>query len=439
MINDVIEKLNSVGHEGYLVGGAVRNMLMGVEPHDYDITTTATPDEMLAAFEGERLYTVGKAHGTIAVLSGGQKIEVTTMRSDGEYSDFRRPDSVCFTRELKTDLERRDFTMNALALDKNGVPIDYFDGAADIKNKIIRAVGNPETRFKEDALRILRALRFASQLGFEIEGETKKALFSQKELLKKIARERIADEFSRIVCGEKAGAVILEYSEILAQFVPEILECQGFLQKSEYHKYDVLEHICHSIDAIRNDKVLRLTMFFHDIGKPFSFQEEGERRHFKGHAARSRDIAARVLKQLCFDNATTALVLFLIKEHDTRITPEQLNKKSVRRMLSKFTYEKFALLCEVHAADDMAKADSIKDRVWVYERALEIARVIVADGECLSIDDLAINGHDIIACGYSGKTVGHIKKRLLFEIVENNLENKKNLLLKFIDINRNLW
>ncbi|MDR1754003.1 MAG: HD domain-containing protein [Eubacterium sp.] len=438
-VKEIIKKLNNTDFKAYIVGGAVRNILTGITPLDFDLTTDALPDQIMTIFKDYPLYTVGKKHGTIAIILNDQKFEITTMRTDGEYTDFRHPKSVMFTKDLKSDLSRRDFTMNAMAMSLDGEVIDYFGGLTDLKNKILRAVGKPESRFKEDPLRILRALRFASEYGLTIDDKSRNALFFYKNLLNKIAPERISEEFSKTVCGKFAGQVILEYNEIISVFIPEITACRGFLQKSKYHKYDILEHICKSIDAVKPEKALRLTMFFHDIGKPFSFQEKNDTRHFKGHAEQSFIIAKRVFKRLRYDSKTTNTTLFLIKFHDYLSAKKQLTKKSVQRMMLKFGYNRLKMLCEIHKADDSAKADFVKERVAYYEKILNIAKEISDSGECYTLKNLAVNGHDIISLGFEGKTVGKIKNRLLYEVIENNLPNNKDILKNFIDKNRNMW
>ena len=327
----VINALMASGFEAYAVGGCVRNALMGLTPHDWDICTSAKPEEMLQVFKEYETLDFGLKHGTLAVMVEGELFEVTTYRVDGVYSDNRHPESVTFTDNLTLDLSRRDFTCNAMAYNGTDGIIDPFGGAEDLKNNLLRCVGDPDRRFHEDALRILRALRFASAYGFKIEEATSKSVHSCAELLNNVAAERIRDELIGILIGKNALAILSDYRDVFAVFVPELIETFDFPQRTKHHVYDVWQHIVHSIAAVEQNDVLRMTMLLHDLGKPRACTtDKNGCNHFKGHQQISAELAEDILKRLRFPNDFSETCLKLILWHDVRYSG---SKKQIKRLL----------------------------------------------------------------------------------------------------------
>jgi len=420
--------LEKAGFEGYMTGGCVRDYVMGMSPKDYDITTSALPEETKAVFSEFNVIETGIKHGTVTVLIEGMPLEITTYRTEGEYLDSRHPSSVAFTRSLKEDAERRDFTMNAMACDVRGNLCDFFDGCEDISAKVIRCVGNPNERFQEDALRIMRALRFSSVLGFEIEKSTSDAAFRHKELLKKISMERIQTEFIKLICGKDAKRVILEYTDILGVVIPELLEMKGFKQRNVHHIYDVLEHCAVAVENVTEEPVLRLAALLHDAGKPevFTVDEDGTG-HFYGHSAVSEKKAEEIMNRLKFDNNTKEQVLKLVKYHDVLI---ELSEKSVKRMLSKVGTELYYKLIELKRADNMAQNPVYRDRQKYCDELERIATKVIQDESCFDLKDLAVNGHDLIEAGIpAGKEIGRILNLLLYDVIDSKVENEKEKLI----------
>ena len=330
----IIQELEKCGHEAYMVGGCVRDSVLGRKPHDYDICTSATPDEILKAFPNEEIIPTGLQHGTITILINKEPFEVTTYRIDGDYSDNRRPDNVTFTKNLVEDLRRRDFTINAMAYNPKTGLIDPFNGMEDIKYKKIRCVGSAEDRFNEDALRILRAIRFEAQLGFAGFPETMFEIDRQYERLKNISVERINSEFCKIVASNQFCVELVLYPDVFSLFIPELKDMIGFQQDNPYHAYDVFDHTVHAIEKCESDDlIVRLAVFFHDFGKPHSYQDgEDGIRHFKGHGKVSSDITDTIMKRLRFDNETRNNVVELVYYHDATF---DVGKNYVNRWLNK--------------------------------------------------------------------------------------------------------
>ncbi len=425
-VNVILEKLNNSGFEAFAVGGCVRDSLLGIEPKDYDVTTNATPEQIKECFCDFRTIDTGIEFGTVTVISDGYPIEVTTYRIDGEYNDNRRPDSVEFTSQLSEDLRRRDFTINAMAFNEKTGIIDLYGGKADLADGIIRAIGNPVERFNEDGLRIMRALRFASCYNFSIESETAAAVHGQAYLLENIAKERIAIEFNKFICGN-CEAALREYHDVFSVLIPEIKKCVGFEQRTKYHNRDVYEHIIATVSAIEPVKYLRLAMLLHDIGKPdyFTIDEKGQG-HFKGHAVGSCEIAEKFLKTYKYDNETTRKVIELIKYHDIVI---ENNERQIKRYLNRFGEEIFLDILAVHIADDIGKSPSFQQRIEVYNRVREAIKRIIKEKECFSLVNLAVNGNDIMELGYKGKAVGDILRYLLEKVIDGDFPNKKDILI----------
>ncbi len=430
--NKALNILKRNGYEAYLVGGCIRDLVMGVIPKDWDITTNALPDDIIQSFEKYRVLPTGIKHGTVTVVVDELPIEITTYRAEGIYSDGRRPDEVQFVSDLKQDLSRRDFTMNALAYDGYKI-IDYFNGQHDIKNKVIRCIGDPNKRFKEDALRILRALRFASVLCFNMEEHTKMAMFKNKALLGQISYERIYSEFNRILIGKNVTEVLEDYKEIIAVFISEIESTFSFDQNSPYHDLDVWQHTLKAIKHSKPDLIVRLTLFFHDIGKPQCYTIDDDKiGHFYGHEACSVDIAEKVLRRLKYDIKTIEKVKLLIKYHDLKIEPTE---KSIKRALNKIGEDLFPTLLKVKAGDAVAHCSPHAERCM--DEISEIKKIyqkILSDNQCFSLKDLAINGHDLIELGFKeGSEIGEIMNDLLEGVIDGNIQNNKDILLKFTE------
>jgi len=427
--------LQEAGYKAYFVGGCIRDRLIGRTLTDWDITTSARPEQVVELFEGHGYETldIGQKYGTVTVCDNLDFYEVTTFRRDGVYADGRHPDSVEYADDIITDLARRDFTMNAIAWNPDEGFIDPFGGRQDIKAKIIRCVGDPDKRFKEDALRIFRTIRFASTLGFMIDPETLAAARANLDRLQDyVSAERKRAELYKLLEGEKARRVLLEYSDILAAVIPEIVPCIGFEQHNPYHVFNVWEHIATSVqNAGLGDErhVVHLTMLLHDIGKPYCFQmgEDG-RGHFHGHGKVSAKIAKEVLTRLRFEKMTTDAVVQLIEYHDQFIEP---NKKAVRRLLSKLGYIQFYRLMEVREADieaqDLSKAQPRLDKVKLLRK---MAKEIKASNNCISMKDMAVNGYDLINLGYKpGPKLGDALNKLFDKVLDHPWLNHRIPLL----------
>lgn len=429
-VRGIISAFEENGFEAYAVGGCVRDALLGRNPGDYDIASSALPEETKRIFAGEKIIGTGIKHGTLTLFRNGKPFEITTFRVESEYRDHRRPEKVAFTKSLREDLSRRDFTVNAMAFSERTGIIDPFGGAEDLEKGIIRAVGEPEKRFGEDALRIMRALRFAAVLGFEIEEKTAEAAFGKKELLRDISRERISAELSKLLCGKDAGRILLENPEIFSVFIPEILPLRGFNQRHFRHDRDVLGHIAAVIDASPQKPEVRLAALFHDIAKPecFSVDDEGTG-HFYGHAVRGAEIAEEVLRRLRFDNKTTEKVALLVRHHEDRFPPE---KKAVRRLLGKIGWEAFEDLLSLMEADEAGKRKEFSLPAESFAEYRRIAGEILREGECFSLRELALSGDDLIAAGFvPGRRIGEILGILLEKVTGEELPNEREALLRF--------
>ena len=428
-VREILARLEGAGYEAWCVGGAVRDLLLGREPGDWDVAASAPPEAVLALFAPRALPT-GLRHGTVTVkTSGGAGVEVTTYRRDGAYLDNRHPDHVEFTSSLAEDLSRRDFTVNAIALDRRGNLSDPFGGREDLSRRVLRAVGRAEDRFGEDALRILRCLRFASRLGFAIDPDTAGALRSRAHLLRRIAPERIQAELTGLLCGDNVLDVLLDYPDVLGVFLPEILPCVGFDQRSVYHCYNVWEHTARAAAAVRPEPVLRYTMLLHDLGKPdaFTLGEDG-RGHFYGHWRRSAEKAADILDRLRFDSRSRRTILTLVERHDCQLL---LSEKAVRRSLARYGEETLRLLLEVKRADNLAQAEAYRDRQGLIVRWEELLDRVLAQDSCFSLRQLAVKGNDLTELGLSGPAVGRALHTLLELVIEEELPNDRGSLLKY--------
>lgn len=430
----ILQTLNSAGHEAYLVGGCVRDLLRGVEPHDWDICTSALPEETEQCFAGQRVIETGLKHGTVTVLVGGEPYEITTYRTEGPYSDSRRPDYVRFVPNLEQDLARRDFTMNAIAMDLDGSLRDSFGGAEDIKAGLIRCVGEPDQRFQEDGLRVMRALRFAAVLGYGIEERTARAVHENRAMLDRVAAERINAELCKLLVGQKAGDVLRQYPDVFCQFWPKLDPLVTLEQNNPWHCWGGWEHIIHAVEAAPADVTLRLTMLLHDIGKPAcKFTDEQGIDHFYGHPAVSAQMADEMLRALKFDNKTQERVLLLVERHDIQMPPRS---QVIRRWLNRLGLEAFFQLLEVKRADNMGQApEKVKNRLTELDEIRAKAERILAERQCLTLKDLAVDGRDVIAAGIEpGPEVGRVLEELLERVLDDGIPNNREMLLKLIDI-----
>lgn len=426
----VLYALNKEGFEAHFVGGCVRDMLRDVKPHDWDICTNATPDEMKKAFARFNVIETGIKHGTLTVLLGADSFEVTTYRTDGVYSDGRHPDSVTFTKNLKDDLARRDFTMNAIAIGEDGKLFDPFNGASDIKRHVIRCVGNAKDRFSEDKLRILRALRFSSVMGYSIASETAEAIHECcGGMTAQLSAERISAELLKLIQGRNAAKVMLQFSDVVREIIPELGRCMGFQQNNPNHIYDVWQHTLMAMRNAPNNKYVRLTLLLHDIGKPLCYQEdEIYVGHFPGHGKISAKIAEEVLTRLRLDTKTVKCITLLVKNHD-RVIEER--KPAVRKLLNQIGGEQFELLMQVREADVLAQdLRKVRERLDKVDHLRTLRAEIEQEADCLSIKDLAIDGNDLIRLGYKGPAIGKKLQELLLAVLDNPEQNTKEELLQ---------
>ncbi len=428
-VNAIIGTLQEHGYEAYAVGGCVRDSVLGRVPDDWDITTSATPMQTKALFA--RTFDTGIEHGTVTVLLDKDAFEVTTYRVDGKYKDSRHPSEVTFTRSLKEDLLRRDFTINAMAYNDTEGLVDIFGGMEDLKNKTIRCVGNAMERFGEDALRILRALRFAAQLGFEIEEETRAGIVELAPTLANISAERIQVELIKLLISPNSGMIRTVYElGVTKVFLPEFDVMMETGQETPHHMYTVGEHTIKALELIRADKILRLTMLLHDIAKPMvKTVDANGRAHFKTHDVKGIEVAKDILHRLKFDNDTIGKVSKLIQYHDYRMPAEP---KRVRKAMNKIGKELFPYYLEVRTADTLAQSMYLREEKMQNLYDIEKCyREILEKDECVSLKDLAITGNDLIAAGMKpGKEIGLILNRLLEMVIENPELNTKEALLK---------
>lgn len=427
-VRRVLTRLEGAGYEAWCVGGAVRDALLGREPGDWDVTTDALPEQVMALFGPSALPT-GLKHGTVTV-GGGRGVEVTTYRVDGTYSDHRRPDAVAFTRRLEEDLARRDFTVNAMALSLRGELRDPFGGQADLEKGVLRAVGDPRRRLEEDALRILRGLRFASKLGFSLEPDTAEAMGEKAPLLRKIAPERLRTELEGLLLGDHAARVLLEWPKVLGVFLPEVLPAVGLDQRTPYHCYDVWEHTARSVEASPPDPVVRWTMLLHDLGKPDTFTvDEAGTGHFYGHGRESARHASDVMDRLRFDNQRRRDVLLLVERHDCALP---LTEKAVRRNLAKYGEVHLRRLLAVKRADNLAQAPACRDRQTLLDQWEALLDAVLASEDCFSLKKLAVKGNDLTALGLSGPAVGRALDALLDLVMDEALPNRREALLDYV-------
>lgn len=430
-VNTIIITLHNAGFEAYVVGGCVRDSILGRQPEDWDITTSATPGETKALFE--KTFDTGIKHGTVTILLDREGFEVTTYRIDGKYEDNRHPKEVTFTRSLKEDLLRRDFTINAMAYNEKEGLVDIFGGLTDLKEKRIRCVGDAKQRFLEDALRILRGIRFAAQLGFSIEDETRAGMRELAPTLRKISAERIQAELIKMLVSDRPGLLLEAYElGITAQFLPEFDRLMKTEQETPHHMYNVGEHTIHAIENVRADKILRITMLLHDMGKPaLKTMDVSGRAHFKKHAFESEKIAGNVLRRLRFDNDTLRKVTRLVYYHDYRMPAEAEN---VRRAVNRIGEDLFSYYMEVRRADVLAQSMYRREeKIRNLDEIEELYSDIVKKEQCVSLKKLAVTGKDLIEAGMEpGKEIGKKLNELLELVIEKPELNTKKELLKFL-------
>ena len=431
-VKEIIETLQEHGYDAYAVGGCVRDSLLHSSPADWDITTSAKPMEVKSLFR--RTVDTGLVHGTVTVMLGREGFEVTTYRIDGEYEDSRHPKEVVFTGELREDLRRRDFTLNAMAYNDREGLVDAFGGIRDLEQGIIRCVGDPYERFTEDALRILRAVRFAAQLGFSIEERTKKAAQELAPTLAKISAERIATELTKLLVSKNPHLLKTAWEAGITKVVlPEFDAMMETPQNTPHHCLSVGEHTLKSLEYVDADKILRFTMLLHDTGKPASrTTDENGRDHFKGHSTGSEKTARNVLRRLKLDNDTIQKVTKLVYWHDYRPEP---NAKAVRRALNKVGEDLFPLLLKVQYADTMAQSEYRREeKLERIRKVEEIYRGVLERKECVSVKTLAVNGRDLIEAGMKpGPEIGGMLNRLLEEVLEEPEINEKGRLMGIVE------
>lgn len=426
----VMDTVRKNGFEIYLVGGFVRDSVMGKKADDADFTTNATPDEMLRIFKDFRTLTTGIKHGTITVIINHKPFEITTYRTEKGYSDCRHPDEIAFAERIEDDLSRRDFTVNSIAYNPEKGFVDPYGGMADIEKRVIRCVGEPQKRFTEDALRIMRALRFCSVLSFSIDEETEKAIFNCRNLLSNISKERIFAELSKLLCGSNVREVLSKYSEILSVVIPEIKDMKGFEQHNFHHIYDVLEHTAVVVENAPSLPYLRFAALFHDCGKPdcFSVDKNGVG-HFYSHASISARKVDEALTRLRCDYKTREMVVKLIKLHDA---PIEENEVVIKKKLSKYGEDLFFDLIKLKRADTLGLAPEFHCRDSHFDNLEAIARKLLSEKPCFSLKDLAINGNDLAELGFKGREIGEKLKLLLNAVIENKVSNTKYDLISYL-------
>lgn len=422
-VENCISALEAQGFAAYAVGGCVRDALLGLTPHDYDLCTAARPEQIKAIFAGHNLVLAGEKHGTVGVVTQGEVVEITTFRQEGDYLDNRHPERVDFVTDVTQDLARRDFTVNAMAYSPSRGFADPFGGRQDLARKVLRAVGEPAQRFREDSLRILRGVRFAVRFGLETEEATGRAMEELAPLMDNLARERVMDELCKLLPAVQAEDLV-RYAPIVCQVIPELAATVGFQQRNPHHIYDVYTHTAHVVAAVPPQLPLRWAALLHDVGKPdtFTLDDQGLG-HFYGHGAQSARMADAILRRLKASNDLRERVVTLVEQHMTRLPAD---KKQLRRWLSRLGEEMLWDLLDLQAADFGGKG------VEASEDQAEIRRLlaeILAEESCLGLKDLAVNGRDLMALGYVGPEIGRMLQRLLERVLDEQIPNDKAALL----------
>lgn len=437
-VKNIINELNKNNFEAFAVGGCVRDSLLGIIPNDWDICTDATPAQIIKCFNNYKTFDSGIKHGTVSVVINNEVFEVTTYRIDGNYTDNRRPDSVQFTKDILTDLARRDFTVNAMAYNEKKGLVDPFFGRFDLKNKIIKCVNDPDTRFNEDALRILRALRFASVYNFKIEKETAAAVHKNAELLSHIASERITSEFNKLLCGNGAESILNDYRDVVAVFIPEIIPTFDYEQHTKHHNRDLWHHTTCSVASVENSPLLRMTMLLHDLGKPRACKcDDNGTCHYKPHPKYSAETAEKILTRLKYPADFIKTCVTLIKFHDVRFDG---SKHRLRHVMNAIGSKNVELLLKIQRADITAQSEyKHAEKLEKLDRACESYNQILYDNDCFTLKQLNINGNDIKNIGVAqGNKIGKMLKMLLSLVMEDKLENEKSALIKKAEEIKNL-
>ena len=427
-IQNCIDLLEAAGFAAYAVGGCVRDACLGRNPHDYDLCTGALPAQTEAVFRDFRLVLAGEKHGTVTVITEDGPVEITTFRTEGGYRDNRHPDWVKFVPDIQGDLARRDFTVNAMAYSPTRGFADPFGGREDLRNHVLRAVGDPEARFREDSLRILRGVRFAARFGLTPEEHTMQAMLSQAGLMENLARERVFEELCKLLLVAKAED-ITRFAPILAAVIPELAPMIGFDQRSPHHAYDLITHTAHVVEGVPPTLPLRWAALLHDTGKVKTFTLDATGRgHFYGHAKDSAAIADDILRRLKAPTALREEVVPLIGRHMTRLQPD---RKLLRRQVSKYGFSMVEAQLALQQADMGSKGTVEDDGSAVFAEVRQLLADLKAEDACLSLKDLAVNGNDLMALGFQGRAIGACLNRLLELVVEERLPNKKEALLAF--------
>ena len=423
-----IDALEQGGFAAYAVGGCVRDSLLGLTPQDYDLCTDALPEQTEAVFAHRKLVLAGKKHGTIGVVTGGGVVEITTFRTEGGYQDNRHPDWVRFVPEVRDDLARRDFTVNAMAYSPTRGFADPFGGREDLKNHILRAVGDPAARFREDSLRILRGARFAAKYRLTPDSATEEAMFALAPLMENLARERVFDELCKLILAADASD-LLRFSPVLGSVIPELAPTFGFDQRSPHHAFDLFTHIANVTAAVPATLELRWAALLHDVGKipAFTLDENG-RGHFYGHAQHSAAMAEEILRRLKAPTALRETVVFLVDKHMTRLEP---TPRSVRRWLSRLGPDDLEMLLQLQEADMGSKGTGKEEEKAQFAQLRQVVAQVMAEDACLTLKDLAVNGHDLMALGLEGRAIGVCLSRLLDRVMDEQLPNEKDALLNY--------
>ena len=426
----VLERLEQHGFESWFVGGVVRDLLRGAEAHDSDLASAATPQDVIAAFPDDPVLTTGARHGTVTVVVDHVPVEVTTFRTETTYADSRHPDEVRFASKLEDDLSRRDFTVNAMALHPTRGLVDLFGGREDLRRGVIRCVGDPAERFREDALRILRALRFASKLSFCLDAATADAARRGKGSLSLLSRERVQSECTGLLCGENVRQVIVSYYDILSQPFPFLSAMAGFDQHNEHHCFDLLGHTAAVVGAIAPVPRLRLAALLHDCEKPacFSLDADGVG-HFYSHASRGAKTAETLLRGLKYDNATLARVPLLVKWHDA---PLEETPRMLKRRLNQMGEDALRDLLALQRADTLGLAPRYHDRLAHFDRLEAMLDEVLAQDACFSVKKLAVSGNDLKELGLRGREIGQAQRRLVDAVIDEKVKNEKDALLAYL-------
>ena len=424
-----LNALEEAGFAAFVVGGCVRDACLGLVPQDFDMCTSALPEQTEAVFADRKLVLAGKKHGTVGVVTEEGVVEITTFRTEGAYRDNRHPDWVEFVPDVEKDLARRDFSVNAMAYSPKRGFADPFGGREDLKNHILRAVGDPERRFREDSLRILRGVRFAVRYGLAVEAETEAAMLTQAPLMDNLARERVFEELCKLLPLVNAQDLI-RFAPVLAAVIPELGPTIGFDQRSPHHAYDLFTHIAHVTAGVSSDLTLRWAALLHDVGKiPTFTTDETGRGHFYGHAPASAQMADEILRRLKAPTQLRQQAVLLIEKHMTRLEQE---KKPLRRWIGRLGWDTIGQLLVLQEADMGSKGTGKPEEMAQFTKIREILNEIKAENACLSLKDLAVNGRDLMALGLTGKEIGTTLNLLLEEVLEERVPNEKAALLDFV-------